>query len=496
MIEILRPQPQVAPAPVMPRVSIGVNSRSLGTAGFLVLALCAAMWTAVVGALAVRRHSEFLSHRFDLGNMTQAVWSTAQGRPLEVTDGQTGDQIVRLAAHVDPVLVLFVPFWWIHPGPETLIVVQAAALAAGLYPVVRLALKHVGSALAAVLLGGWYLAFPWLVWNAFNDVHPVTLAIPLLLYAIWFLDEHHLGRFALFGVLALLTGELVGLTVAALGVWYAIRHRRRRAGLTIAIGGVSWTAICMAFVIPTFNDGRPSRFYGLFEGVGGSPRGLLATLFTDPGAVLAQVATAADGSYVVWLLLPTALLALGQPVLLATVAPQLGVNVLSELWSSTQPMFQYVAPIVAPLVAASIMTLGRLPERVRLVAAALPLCAALVCLAWTPPVPGEQEYVFASTESETRTAAMSEAIDLVPAEAAVTVTNRLGAHLSARRAVYAFPERSGSKWAVIDTRDAWLVDGFRIDEPMFRNLLSRYEHDSAWRLVFERADIRVYRRAS
>ena len=102
------------------------------------------MWTAAVGALAIVRHNGFLSHRFDLGNMVQAVWSTTQGRPLDMTDGTSGEQINRLAAHVDPILVLFTPFWWVHPAPETLIVVYVAALAAGVYPVVRLALKTPG----------------------------------------------------------------------------------------------------------------------------------------------------------------------------------------------------------------------------------------------------------------------------------------------------------------------------------------------------------------
>ena len=67
--------------------------------------------------------------------------------------------------------------------------------------------------------------FPWMVWNAFDEFHPVTLAIPLLLYAIWFLDEHRLGLFAVFAGLAMMTGELIGLTVAGLGIWYAISYR-------------------------------------------------------------------------------------------------------------------------------------------------------------------------------------------------------------------------------------------------------------------------------
>jgi uncharacterized membrane protein len=486
---------QSLPATVVPR--------SLTATGALLVAASAALWTAAVGWLAVWRHHEFLSHRYDLGNMVQAVWSSANGRLLEVTDGHTGEQVTRLAGHVDPILVLFVPLWWLHPEPEVLIVGQAAALAAGLYPVIRLALKHTGSRVLAALLGAWYLAFPWMLWNAVNDVHPVTLAIPLLLYAIWFLDEHHLGRFALVAALALLCGELVGLTLAALGVWYALAHGRPRVGAAIALAGTAWTALCLLVIVPHFNDGRSSRFYSLFESVGGSPTGLLKTLFTDPGVVLAEITTSADATYVLLLLVPTAFLALGQPLLAAVALPQLGVNLLSGSSASTQPMYQYVAAIVPFLVAATIVVAGRFHGRLRLVAVALPLVASLMCLALKPPLPGEDRFLFPNPDPAARTAAMRRAVELVPANAPVTATNRLGGHLSARRGVYLFPERSRADWAVVDTRDSdsyvtyrfatWLKGGSpkgRLPDNPFVQL----ERDASWNLVFEREDVRVYRR--
>jgi uncharacterized membrane protein len=458
----------------------------------------AAAWTAVVGALAIWRHQQFLSHRYDLGNMVQAVWSTAAGRPLEMTDGATGDQIVRLAAHVDPILVLFVPLWWVNPAPETLIVAQAAILAAGVYPVVRLALKYTGSQLAAGLLAAWYLVFPWTVWNAFNDFHPVTLAIPLVLYCVWFLDEHRLGAFAVCAVLALMTGELIGLTVAALGVWYAIRYRRHRAGLGIAFAGAAWSAICIAVVIPAFNDGRPSRYYSFFEGVGGSPAGLVRTVFTDPGAVLEAVTTGADIAYVVLLLFPTAFLALGQPLLLAVAGPQLGVNLLSEQQTSVRPWFQYAAPIVPLLVAATIVTLGRLPARALSLSCLGLLAVALSALALFPPVPGGDEFVFGERESAARVDAMRDALRSVPERAALTTTNRLGAHLSGRREIHLFPGGAHADWAVLDTRDSWLHIGatYGSDAARFRRLISKLERDEHWRLVFDQQGVRVYRRVS
>jgi uncharacterized membrane protein len=454
------------------------------------------MWTALVGAAAVWRHDQFLSHRFDLGNMVQAVWSTTQGHPLEMTDAATGEQITRLGAHVDPILVFFAPLWLIHPDPTTLIVAQAAMLASGIYPVVRLALKYTESALATSLLGAWYLVFPWVVWNAFDEVHPVTLAIPLLLYAIWFLDEHRLWPFGIAAVLALLTGELVGLTVAGLGLWYAIRYRRYRAGATIAVIGVAWTAACFALVVPAFNGGASSRYYERFETVGGSPTGVLSTLVNDPGQILGELTGRSDLLYVLLLLLPTAFLALIAPIVLVAALPQLGVNLIAAWSVAALPMFHYAATIIPILIAASIMATARFPARGRVLASAIALGAATLILVSYPPVPGSQVFVFPDAYPATHRAALEDAVEMVPSTASVTATNRLGAHLSARRIIQLFPETSGTEWAAIDTHNPWLPGRGESDANLrvFLRAVGTLASDPAWRLRFERDGVRVYER--
>ncbi len=69
------------------------------------IAVWAAMigWTAVLFSVVRGAYLDFRLGRFDLGNMVQAVWSTTDGRPLEMTHGSTGEQVVRLAAARRPV---------------------------------------------------------------------------------------------------------------------------------------------------------------------------------------------------------------------------------------------------------------------------------------------------------------------------------------------------------------------------------------------------------
>ena len=61
-------------------------------------------WLALVtfGSLSILKHERFETQAFDLGNMDQAVWNTAQGRPFHFTNWEGGQ--TRLAAHVAALL--------------------------------------------------------------------------------------------------------------------------------------------------------------------------------------------------------------------------------------------------------------------------------------------------------------------------------------------------------------------------------------------------------
>ena len=138
-----------------------------------------AVYAGLFGYLSVQRQRAFWTGRFDVGNMVQAVWSTAQGRPLETTD-ILGRQFTRLGAHVNPILVLFTPLTWTGHLPEALLVSQAVIVATGALPAFWLGRRWLGDDRLAVAAAAVYLLYPPLQWTTVTEFHPVTLAAPLL----------------------------------------------------------------------------------------------------------------------------------------------------------------------------------------------------------------------------------------------------------------------------------------------------------------------------
>ena len=458
-------------------------------------------WSIALFGIVRSDYGNFSLARFDLGNMVQAVWSTAHGRPLEMTDA-TGEQIVRFASHVDPVLVLLAPLWIVAPTPLTLAAVQIAACALGALPVFWLARRHLSSEKAAALLALAYLAYPWLAWTALDAFHPVTLAIPVFLYAIWSLDTGRLWAFAVCAVVALATGELMGLPLAALGVWYWLSRGHRRVGLMTAVAGLGWTVICLTLIAPAFRDGQ-SPFFGRYESVGGSPQGVAKTVVADPMSIASALGSGDDLVYLLWLGAPLLGMFLLSPALVAVAGPQILVNGLSDWQTTTDPRHHYIAGAVPFLLAAAVLGLGRLPRARRVPWAAAVLAAsgalALMLGPW-PGAPGARPIALHTEFPETHVDALAAAVALVPANEAVSATNAVGSQLSERRYLYSVPVTGRARWIVLDTWNTWMPGTASREEglqpELMRAFLDRVRTSAEWRLVFERDRIFVFQRKS
>src|SRR5437588_12554051 len=102
---------------------------SLSAASVLV-GISVVAYAALLAGAAVLHYLVFRTPHSDLGNMSQAVWSTAHGHFLGMT-ATSGREITRLAVHVEPFLALLVPLWWLWGSPMMLVVVQAVVVSTG-----------------------------------------------------------------------------------------------------------------------------------------------------------------------------------------------------------------------------------------------------------------------------------------------------------------------------------------------------------------------------
>jgi hypothetical protein len=230
---------------------------------------------------------------------------------------------------------------------------------------------------------------------------------------------------------------------------------------------------------------------------------VLKTAVTDPGAIASALISGRLLLLAVGLGVPLAGLFLLSPGLAAVALPQVLESGLSDSPVMTEPRHHYTAAVIPFLVAATVLGIARLPAARRAFAALLVLAASatisLAVGAWSFAL-RENGFWYAAEVPAARLDALRVAMELVPADAAVSSTNKAGSHLSARRYVYSVPVLGRADWIVLDTEDPFVaVPGSPVLErrpAALQAFRRRIERSPSWERVLARSGILVFRRSS
>jgi uncharacterized membrane protein len=427
----------------------------------------------------LRRHIALASNGMDLGNVNQALWNTAHGRFLAFTNMAPIRN--RLALHVEPIILLFVPLYWIGlGGPKLLLITQAVVVGLGALPLYWLAREvlvgsmeyRVGSTDYAVrntqpLLASSilpivfplaYLLLPALEAAVMYDFHAVTLAPTFLLFALYWSEKGRPALFALFAALAMACKEDMGLTVAMLGVYLIVSRRHWRWGTASAAAGVAWFVIAVFLIQPHFSPTGGNIQAGRYAWLGETPLAVVSTMVRHPGMVWDHVWRQADlAGYLAGLLLPTAFLSVLAPLAWLPTLPSLAINLLSDdpfTWRLED--FHYAAPIAPFVLVATLYGMHHLGrwvghrtaagQRYALLAAGSLLLVASATYHYArgfSPVAqpsakaeGKPVEIWPIYEHDRRAEAI---FAQVPASAAVFAQSNLNPHLSSRAVLYQDP---------------------------------------------------------
>jgi len=424
---------------------------ALGIVGLLIV-----LYIAVFSALSVARHDAFETLAFDLGNYDQAVWNTSHGRLLRFTNVEGAT--IRLAQHVEPILLPVSLFYLFYESPKTLLVLQTVAVALGAWPVYLLAREKMQSEFGGVVFALAYLLFPALESANLFDFHAVTLAPVFLLCAFYFLEKRmHLWSL-IFAILAMSCKEDIPLLVALMGAYAFLLRKERKFGALMVVIALVWFYIAFYIIIPHANPGGESQYLVYYEHWGSNPVEMALAVFRPSFWNL--ILTRDNFVYFFKLFLPLAFLPLFSLPVFLIALPSLAINLLStaELMGRLE-MFHYAAPVVPFAILSAIGGAGFLiqrlgkrmpkgPASLSYVLSALVLVCSLSyhrCRGFSPlsvrfrwPVATEHHRL------------AQELIDQIPPTASVSAQLNLNPHVSHREKLYIFPNVNDAEYIFLD----------------------------------------------
>lgn len=408
---------------------------------------------------------------FDLVIVDQAVRNYAAFRPPYVPAVGSfhgrGLDYLQLADHFSPAYALLAPLYWVHDGPETLLVAQAVLFAAAIPFLWRFTRRALGTGPAYLVAVAYALSWPVSQAVAF-DAHEVMF-VPLLTAIV--IERYHAGRHgpafaALFALL--LVKEDMGLMVIGFGAYLFVIGDRFR-GLCCAAVGLGGAMLTRGALIPLL--GGDSRDFWAYGHLGPDVPGAVLGMLRDPlAALLLPFSDEAKVDTLFLMAWPTLLLCLLSPLTLAAL-PHVLERMLADrpLW--WQADFQYSAFTVVILFCAGVDGLARLLRRLertgrlrragapkgRPDAAALKLAwAAAVCVVALTLVPrfalDQLYHPDFYRGDQAKIAAADAAVAAVPSGVTVEAVNSLGPALTGRATVLLWTDRpAGAPWVVADT---------------------------------------------
>jgi hypothetical protein len=445
----------------------------------LAIAACSAaavLWS----QLALMRLATVHHHTFDLAEYARLSWGLAHGQAWDAIMGGNvlGGHMPWVLAPLGAIGALWSALWGDGLGTtKTLLVAQACTIAFSGYPIFRIAARWLGSS-AAVMIVVAYLAYPTLGHVATYEMHPGSLALLPLAFALDAIDARSPKQLVIACLCALACRASLGMELMALGAlaWLAARGdareaaavvgnpRRaaafahvpalRNAGVAVAAIGFSYLALSMLVLRPTFG-GQPGAAGSLdlhFGPWGGSPFGIALALFTRPGDVLGHLGSEARLMYVPMLLAPWAFVPLLAPRTLLLALPAIAINLASAFPTTTRIDSHYLTSAVPALAVAAVYGLHRIgTDGLRLLGkdslgwrslrplAFAALAVGLLANATAGGMPWSLDFVAGDFSADARTRAAHAVLGQIPAGISVQAPDPLLPYLAERTLVHRAP---------------------------------------------------------
>ena len=442
----------LAPRPLDIPPARTITQSSLAPVAALIALMAA--YALCFGWLSLDRYWAYQMHALDMGNMGQAAWNTIHGHPFRFTNMRLPYKIeawnttTRLSFHVEALFPVISLVYLIYPHPESLLVLQTLALTLGAVPVYLLARDMLGKPWLGVAFAAAYLLFPPLEAMNLYEFHPVSLATPLLVFAFLFAQRRRYPLFVICCLAAMGTKEEIGLVVAMFGLYVAFVNRDRRIGLGMAAVGALWSLAAVFVVERHYRlPGTKAYLQARYAYLGHGVRGLLHTVFHNPGAFGRVLLIWPKLWYLFRLLAPVGFLALLAPAVLLLGAPTLVLNLFSQDFHMYSGLGDNSAELISVVLIAAIFG-ARLvlqilrywvsPRMAATGIGAYVLFVALVSQHFDGYTPLGKLFQRPTIGSHQRLA--DKFVAMVPATAPVATQDQLDPHLSSRRYLYLFQD--------------------------------------------------------
>ncbi|MBP9718585.1 DUF2079 domain-containing protein [Candidatus Gracilibacteria bacterium] len=448
------------------------------------------------GLLSLIPHFNFQTNAFDMGIFNQTIQQYANG----VLGPNTVRSVpILLADHLELLLFIFSPLYWLF-GSYTLLIVQIAATLFGGYGVYlfvknQLSTHQRGELIALTAAATFFMFFGLLTALAF-DYHNNVVGIMFLPWMMYFSLRKKYVPYYFMLALLLISKENMGLISAFWGISLLFEkdHKAKLHGLiTFLVSGI-YVVASLKIIAALNTTGQYDHWQ--YSALGSSPTQALLYIITHPLATLGLLFN--DPIKIkVWILLMLSggIFVIGKPRYALLLIPIIAQKFLSDMPSFWGYAFHYsveFAPIIAIGAALAIGTHIK-NKRLQLLLLSGLLISNVVILTRIHFYNGESlsrlftpTYYTGPSNKDT----LVRALDFIQDAPSVSAQNTIVPHLKNRN-IYLYPEVKDSNFIVLNSRD---TNSWPLTATDIKAAIGSLQENTSYKKVFDEEEIMIFER--
>ena len=382
------------------------------------------------GMLSIARYRTFQASNFDLGIFAQMYEYMARtGMPL--TTAERGFLLSHMYVHFSPVFYLFLPIYMIFRNVESLLIIQAVMVFAGVVPLFLICRHYKLKPVMTFLVSCIYLLLPAIGQPLLFDFHENKFIPFFVLWFLWFYLEKKNGWALLFLLLSLMIKEDTAIFLMFFALYRIVGKKEyRRGGILLAISAVYFAGVMM--FIGSHGEGLVEGHYSMYYLEGESGLFALAkNILLEPGRFLGQVFDRENLGYIfctLGVLLFVPLFCRDKRRLILLI-PYVAFCLMTSYPSQHNVGYQYTYGPAVLMLLLFIMNLSEMEKSTQYIVCLTAVCA---CLLMSYAYRGEYSYRYFIEWYEDRELYAKEESFLqeIPADASVTADGLITPHLS------------------------------------------------------------------
>jgi uncharacterized membrane protein len=310
---------------------------------YILLFLMIVIYSTILSIVSINNYNRFYYSAFDIGIFDQGIWLLSQGKdPFVTVRG-----LHLFGDHIQFISIFVAPLFWIWDNARVLLILQSVALALGAVPLYLITKEKIKSKWIPLIFVFSYFLYPSLHYLNLENFHLVSLGVPILLFAFYFLMKKNYKLFLIFVGLTLITREELVLTVLAMGI-YAFFKCDRKIGIITILSSLVWLFLIFNVIFPHYT---PFVHPNLRRG--GNIFGSMQELVTNPKTI-STLNTEENRKYFFDIFSPVAFISFLNPQTLFLALPALGINLITT-WPYAHSIQYHYTYAIIPFVFISVV---------------------------------------------------------------------------------------------------------------------------------------------